>query len=85
MDKWYPKRPRGDRFIDAISLARAQDPAAVPMLAAYAADAAQSKRVREGTAFFGEFRGEQTAAALIRTLNDPDPPMRAEAARRFPG
>ncbi len=82
MDKWYPKRPRGDRFIDAISLARAQDPAAVPMLAAYAADAAQSKRVRAGaTAFLGEFRGEQAAAALIRNLNDPEPLIRAEAAR----
>jgi predicted CXXCH cytochrome family protein len=82
MDKWYPKRPRGDRFIDTISLARGQDPAAIPMLAAYAADAAQSKRVRaSATAFLGEFRGEQVAAALIQNLNDPDPLIRAEAAR----
>jgi len=82
MDRWYPKRPREDRFLDAISLARVQDPAAIPMLAAYAADAAQSKRVRaSATAFLGEFRGEQVAAALIPKLSDADPLIRAEAAR----
>ncbi len=82
MDKWYPKRPREDRFIDALALARAGDPAAVPLLAAFAADEAQSKRVRaSATAFLGEFGGAQVAATLVRNLNDPEPQIRAEAAR----
>jgi predicted CXXCH cytochrome family protein len=82
MDQWYPKRPRGDRFLDTMTLARTRDPAAVPLLAAYAADQTQSKRVRAiATAFLGEFGGEQAAAALMQHLTDPDPQIRAEAAR----
>ena len=82
MDKWYPARPRGDRFVDAIALARARDPAAVPLLAAFAAAESPSKRMRAGaTAFLGEFGGPQASAVLVKNLDDPDPQIRAEAAR----
>jgi len=85
MNAWWGEASRQKMILraDAFASARQGDPASVPMLLAILNEPAQGALVRANAAgYLSAFQPDPVVyAALLRALTDPEPPVRALAAR----